>query len=259
MTYTVYFRYFSEYEDEAENINEIVIHRYEADDLDELFEILEEDYENFDDDAAINEDAESDLLETRREYILIRDEDGNIIWPDMNFDSYEDGRILVGVNAGGEIYIATEDLDENEQKKIDDISNKILDRFIKYLENLFGTIMEDNIKVSYDNKIVDYKKGNTIKNIYDPETVSIYFVLTKKLPPELLNAKFLETEDFSFYALFPSFSENCYISQGYDYGEYDTGYFAGGLIQSYCNRFKFDAPKYLEVKKLLHIDDGIEV
>ena len=43
MTYTVYFRYFSEYEDEAENSNEIVIHRYEADDLDELFEILEED------------------------------------------------------------------------------------------------------------------------------------------------------------------------------------------------------------------------
>ena len=80
MKYLVTFKYTSFYEDEKENkIAEDSI-LYEANTLDELFKILDE--EDYDDEIAINFNATSNLNATERDYIKIVDEDNKVLLED---------------------------------------------------------------------------------------------------------------------------------------------------------------------------------
>ena len=56
------------------------------------------------------------------------------------------------------------------------------------------------------------------------EETRIYILLTKEIPAFELDKILLNTWDFGFNAMFPNDGE--LIGQNYDYGEYDTGYFA---------------------------------
>jgi len=269
MRYEVYFLYYANYGSVDLNVYKTGEEVYLADSVDEVLNEIEEDWD-FDDSFLIDPDID-DLLDTGRRIILIKDENNNIVYPSMDFNDYEDGKILVSFNIGTEVYDNhykyidehPEDCPNNDCPKISDkCANETLDKFVEYLNNLFGNIVSD-IKVFYDKKLVDYQKGQTIKNVKDLEEIHVHMVLNKKLSAELLNAKFLEMEEFHFVAIYPEYSEpcvrNCYIKQEYDNGEYDTGYFTDGGGSIYCNRVLEYIPEYLEVKKLLHIDDGIEV
>ena len=78
MKFTVIFKYQSFYEDKKENkIAEDSI-LYEANTLDELFKILEE--EDYDDEIAINFNATSNLNVTERDYIKILDENNKVVY-----------------------------------------------------------------------------------------------------------------------------------------------------------------------------------
>tara|TARA_B100001029_G_C14890817_1_gene355323 strand:- start:446 stop:688 length:243 start_codon:yes stop_codon:yes gene_type:complete len=78
MKFTVIFKYQSFYEDEKENkIAEDSI-LYEANTLDELFKILDE--EDYDDEIAINFNANSNLNITERDYIKILDENNKVVY-----------------------------------------------------------------------------------------------------------------------------------------------------------------------------------
>ena len=68
------------------------------------------------------------------------------------------------------------------------------------------------------------EKANTIDfPIGAFEETRIYILLTKEVPG-ILDKILLNTWDFGFHAMFPDDAE--LIGQNYDYGEYDTGYFA---------------------------------
>ena len=78
MKFTVIFKYQSFYEDEKENkIAEDSI-LYEANTLDELFKILDE--EDYDDEIVINFNATSNLNVTERDYIKILDENNKVVY-----------------------------------------------------------------------------------------------------------------------------------------------------------------------------------
>ena len=80
MKFFVTFKYSSSYENENEN--KIVEHtiEYEAKNLDELWNTLEN--EDYDDEIVINFNAKSDCLATERDEIRIVDENNKIVWGD---------------------------------------------------------------------------------------------------------------------------------------------------------------------------------
>ena len=80
MKFFVTFKYSSSYENENENKNIEHTLEYEARSLDELWNILEN--EDFDDEIALNFDAQSNCLVTERDEIKIKDENNKVIWED---------------------------------------------------------------------------------------------------------------------------------------------------------------------------------
>ena len=79
MKFFVTFRYKSYYENEKENkIVENQTLEYEANDFNELWDILGED--EYDDEIVLNFDAKSDLISTERDEIKITDQSGKVLW-----------------------------------------------------------------------------------------------------------------------------------------------------------------------------------
>ena len=79
MKFFVTFRYKSYYENEEENkIVENQTLEYEANDLNELWDILGE--EDYDDEIVLNFDAKSDLISTERDEIKITDQFDKVLW-----------------------------------------------------------------------------------------------------------------------------------------------------------------------------------
>ena len=79
MKYLVTFKYSSYYEDESENkVVDNHTLEYEANDLDELWKILEED--DYDDEIVINFNAKSNCNTTERDEINIVDENNKVVW-----------------------------------------------------------------------------------------------------------------------------------------------------------------------------------
>ena len=83
MKFFVTFRYKSYYENEEENkIVENQTLEYEANDLNELWDILGE--EEYDDEIVLNFDAKSDLISTERDEIKITDQFDKVLWHENN-------------------------------------------------------------------------------------------------------------------------------------------------------------------------------
>ena len=79
MKFLVTFRYKSYYENQEENkIVENQTLEYEANDLNELWDILGE--EEYDDEIVLNFDAKSDLISTERDEIKITDQSDKVLW-----------------------------------------------------------------------------------------------------------------------------------------------------------------------------------
>ena len=83
MKFFVTFRYKSYYENEEENkIVENQTLEYEANDLNELWDILGE--EDYDDEIVLNFDAKSDFISTERDEIKITDQFDKVLWHENN-------------------------------------------------------------------------------------------------------------------------------------------------------------------------------
>ena len=84
------------------------------------------------------------------------------------------------------------------------------------------------------------EKANTIEvELGDYDETRIYILLINEISADDLNGVFLSMDDYGFYAQFPSNGE--LIEQGYDEGEYDTGYFNMDDKEGYiCGHIKED-------------------
>ncbi len=87
--FNVTFELKSFYDDESHNLTEIVVEEMDADDLDDLFEILDEGdaIEEIDDISVINLDTDDSPTEVNIEYVLIMDEAGEVIYKDEDYKS----------------------------------------------------------------------------------------------------------------------------------------------------------------------------
>lgn len=87
--FTVIFQLKSYYTDESLNLSDTIEEKYEANDLDSLFEILDdnEEIENIDDTSVINMTTDDSPEEVNIEYVKIKDESGKEVYRDKDYNS----------------------------------------------------------------------------------------------------------------------------------------------------------------------------
>lgn len=83
MEFKVTFQLESQYENEENNILKTEIQYIEAESLELLLELLDGDYiESYDDISVINIDTDDYLIGTNIDYVLIEDENENVMYKD---------------------------------------------------------------------------------------------------------------------------------------------------------------------------------
>ena len=86
MEFKVTFQLESEYENEENNIVRTEVQYIESEDLETLFAEIDGDYiESFDDISVINLDTDDYLIATNIDYVLIEDENKNVVYRDEEF------------------------------------------------------------------------------------------------------------------------------------------------------------------------------
>ena len=155
------------------------------------------------------------------------------------------------------------DKDNNPTQEATDYCVDRMKGFIDELKEKFDG--EDNpigekILISYNSE--DFYELSELKNTFKSnwEDLSVYILLKTKILGEELNSIFLSMSDYGFYASYPD-NEEKIITQGYDDGEYDTGYFAGSIGNWDCdpeqyisdenNPMSLSLKKYNEIMKTL--------
>lgn len=86
--FLVTFQLNSYYEDESLNLTNIIEEDFEADDLESLFETLDDpdEIDSIEDASVINMDTDETPYEVNIEYVLIKDEDGAEVYKDKDYN-----------------------------------------------------------------------------------------------------------------------------------------------------------------------------
>ncbi len=156
------------------------------------------------------------------------------------------------------------DKDNNLTEKAKDYCVDRMKEFIDELKEKFDGV--DNpfgkkILITYNSE--DFYELSELKNTFKSnnwEDLNVYILLKTKILGEELNNIFLSMSDYGFYASYQNY-EGEIVTQGYDEGEYDTGYFAAntgnweldpkGYISDKNNPMSLSLKKYNEVIKTL--------
>ena len=146
---------------------------------------------------------------------------------------------------------------EDEEVSGEDLhvsSLNLIEKFIFALKKQVGGHLEDKILIrTLEGKnIYELKEGvKKFKTIADYECCILYVVLTKKIPSEELDGLFLDMDLYGFSATFPSFpdEEDKLITQGYDEGEYNTGYFSNDKGPSYVEMLPNGSNSHFQMKE----------
>ena len=101
----------------------------------------------------------------------------------------------------------------------------LINNFIKELKVKIEGGLSDRVLISGDEKIIIDELEAGIKKIEYIDGAKFYLLVTKAMPAEEMDGLLLEMDDYGFYASYPN-DDGHVVVQGYDYGEYDTGYFA---------------------------------
>jgi len=152
------------------------------------------------------------------------------------------------------------DKDYNPTQKAIDYCVDLMKDFIDEFKEKFDGVIGEKILISYNSE--NFYELSELKNTFKSnfEDLNVYILLKTKILGEDLNNIFLSMSDYGFYASYPD-NEEKIITQGYDEGEYDTGYFAGTIGNWDCdptyyisdenNPMSLSLKKYNEVMKKL--------
>lgn len=126
------------------------------------------------------------------------------------------------------------DKDYNPTQKAIDYCVDLMKDFIDEFKEKFDGVIGEKILISYNSE--NFYELRELKNTFKSnfEDLNVYILLKTKILGEDLNNIFLSMSDYGFYASYPD-NEEKIITQGYDEGEYDTGYFAGTIGDWDCD------------------------
>ena len=124
------------------------------------------------------------------------------------------------------------------------ISLKTIEEFVNDIKNKTEGNIADRILICNPEEyfIDDLKKG--VKKIKCFDGIKAYVLVTKEIPALDLDSILLDIDYYGFYASYPN-DEGEIITQGYDEGEYDTGYFAATI-----GNWNLDAEQYISKESL---------
>jgi len=210
-------------------------------DIVELYEECNEDEELRDETLA---ERIFELLEEENELEKtdFTDDDKDIDVDDLDFDNFDDTRAVLKINPRhifSRIEDNFEDLENWEDEnghfipEIVEFAKELTEELIDDIRaKLEGFVEERVLLGSYSSEeLFEFEDGISKVNF---DGLDVYFVMTKEIPQDILNALFLDITEYGFSADFVG-EDGDVITQGYDEGEYDTGYFASNGADEYIN------------------------
>ena len=169
---------------------------------------------------------------------------------DIDFNVLSDGKSVIGFRTETFVYSPIEDMFDEDDDSLPPeayvLINDNIANFLDDIKNKLQGFVESNILISLNGKVENYSKGIVDNPVY-LEEVFLYIIVTKEIPADTLNKLFLDMDGYGFYAMFKNYDADEFVVQGYDYGEYDTGYYSDDSSE-YINEFRY-LPQYEEVSK----------
>lgn len=193
---------------------------------DEYEEQMREDYEQY---------------ESCEELFGEDDDEDSVDIDDIDFDDFDDVKNVIGFSTDNiTARVGEEMLDSNDKylPEFYELANENISEFLNDIKEKLGGYIENIVAISIDGDIKEYKDGMLDSSVEDFEEIFLYITLTKEIPADILNALFLDMSDYGFYTIFRNTDTDEDIIQGYDYGEYDTGYFSNDQDECYINNYK---------------------
>jgi hypothetical protein len=158
---------------------------------------------------------------------------------EIDFDDYENVRNVARIRLQF-LYDAVVDyLEEGQEEELREVSSEKISEFYSELsDKLGGNIEETVLYVNIDAEGPDdeTKSGFGIDEINDfnPDILTMYVVLTKAIPRDIMDQICLSMYDYSF-TLESLNEEGDLIYQYYSNGEHDSGYYMQGAEEYYVN------------------------
>lgn len=218
----------------------------------DIYYFIKEDIEDEDRAQEFLDDYEDEMRNDYEEYESCEELFGNNE-NDIDFDDFDDKRNIVAFKTYELTFAKVEEMYDEEgnlPQEAYDLIRESLNEFIDAVKEKFGDNIEDTIYVDFDGKLIEYESNidnNILKDI--EEEMTLYMIFTKEIPSDTMDAMFLEMDEYGFGATFENDSE--VITQSYDYGEYDTGYFSNDYDESYINNFESTYKLYKEAQKII--------
>ncbi|MFL2932270.1 MAG: hypothetical protein ACJZ47_05620 [bacterium] len=148
------------------------------------------------------------------------------------------------------------ELEEQEvsSEDLEATSLKMIEKFVSDIKEQLEGFLEDTILIRTieGEELFELKEGvKNFKSVDDYDCCYLYLVLTKKIPSEELDGLFLDMDSYGFSATFPCFpdEEDKLVTQGYDYGEYNTGYFSNDNDSSYVEILPDGSNSHFQIKE----------
>jgi len=206
----------------------------------DVYSFLKNDLENDQTAAQFKNDFEDELFSDYQEYggcEDLYDKGNDMDLDEVDFDDFEDTRMLVGIR--GALFYDMEEMDDQDEKT--EFASEKIEEFIEALSELLHGNIEENYfmapkepKYDGDSQYVgEVMAFDDALETVDMEA-TLFLVITKEIPQDTLNAIFLNMVDFGFYADVED-ENGDFITQGYDFGEYDTGWFSHDEDEVYVN------------------------
>ncbi|MBD3807758.1 MAG: hypothetical protein IE880_03470 [Epsilonproteobacteria bacterium] len=219
--------------DYCNDIIDLAIENAQAGYYCDIYNFIKEDLEDYDKAEEFKHNYEEDLRNEYDEYGSCEDLFGNgnnVDLEDIDFDDYEDRKVLVAIS---NLLSDLEDIEDDDEKI--ELGREKIEEFTETLsDKLQGNL--DEVKLispdpwADDKEVLDYENGLAKVNY---ESI-LFLQINKDVPLDVLNAIFLDMNDYGFYANI--LQENGdFLTQGYDFGEYNTGWFSNDHNDCYIN------------------------
>ena len=231
--------YVSDYMNKAVQIaEEFVDEGYYCD----IYNFLNDELEDEDMAQEFRDNYEDNMKSDQEEYggcDDLFDDENSIDVDDIDFDEFEDERTVIAFCTNTFVNNTMEDMyddDSNLPEEAYEIVGEKLEEFISEVKDKFEGNIEDKILINIDGKLKEFDTSLINDTIEDFESLYLYMVMTKEIPGDSINALLLNLDEYGFYSMYQNDGDT--IIQGYDYGEYDTGYFSDlSRDECYINKF----------------------
>jgi len=173
---------------------------------------------------------------------------------EIEWDDFEDDRKVIGFTTNNITFGTAEDLaddDNNISEESAEIVGEKVDEFIDAVREKFENNIEDKILITINNELKEYDASLLTSETAYSEDIILYMVVTKDIPADIVNALLLDLDEYGFYALMNNEDADAMVIQGYDFGEYDTGYFSHDADDVYINNFKYNWELFIQAKESL--------